>query len=65
MEINCIYPYTVAYGGSHGAIDIAPGEGTNTIIAAQDGIIKKATKRKGRKMAWIIKIAPSAPVCAA
>lgn len=42
--INCIFPYTAGYGAAHGAIDIAPGEGANTIIAAKDGKIKRISK---------------------
>lgn len=37
--INCVFPYSPAYGESHGAIDINPGEGANIIIAAKDGKI--------------------------
>lgn len=42
--INCIFPYTAGYGGSHGAIDIAPGDGANIIIAAKDGKVSKILK---------------------
>lgn len=37
--INCVFPYSPAYGEAHGAIDINPGEGANIIIAAKDGKI--------------------------
>ncbi len=48
-QINCIFPSTPAYfNTSHGAIDIAPGEGENNIIAAKGGTVISVTKGFGR-----------------
>lgn len=45
--INTIFPYTKAYGGSHGAIDIKEGSGSNTIIASKEGKVIKAGSNGG------------------